>query len=430
MKNKPVTMFAPSGARVVVEKDENAPYVAFSFNVFKGASAETPENFGVAHFLEHMMFKSSKNYQTLEISEKMESLGGEMNAYTSNDVTCYTFRCLPEKFEECAEVFGDMLSNPLFLEEEFEQERKVICEEIDMIEDNPNRFAFMHMCIALMSNFVPFAHDIAGKKTDVQKLTPTHLREFMEKHYSGDNITFSVVGNLDLVDVTKVLRQHFGKYYGGKGLVPAKLSNARPIPQKQIVALPRDINQVKLHIGFSAPSVRDEEAYVACVFNRIFGSGCSSRLYVEIREIRGLAYSISSGYADGHQFGYINVQAGVSPKNLETAKNAIFGILNDIAEDGVTDKELAKAKIKYKSARAFYKDNKEYICEDNAEDLYIHGRVIPDEEINAKIDAISKEDIQRFAKKLLRARIAICACGPNVKEEQLQITRRNPDLEK
>lgn len=421
MKNKIITMFAPSGARIVLEKDENASYVAFAFTVFKGSAVETPENFGVAHFLEHMMFKSSKNHKTLEISEKMESLGGDMNAYTSNDVTCYTFRCLPEKFAECAEVFGDMLSNPLFLEDEFEQERKVIFEEIDMNEDNPNRTAFLQMHIAMISNFIPYAHSVAGTKGAVNKLTPKHLREFMDKHYLGDNITFSVVGNLDLLDVTRVLRKDFAKYFGGKGLAPSKPSYVRPISKKQIIAIPRDVNQVKLHIGFSAPSIKDEEAYLASIFNRVFGRGCSSRLYAEIREIRGLAYSISSGYSHGHQFGYIAVSAGVNPQNLETTKDAIFGILNDIAEDGISDKELERAKVKYKSARAFYKDNKEYICEDNAEDVYLYDRVIPEEEIIAKVDAITKQDIKQFAKKLLRSRIVISACGPDVKEEQLKI---------
>ena len=430
MKNKIITMTCPSGARVVLEKDENAPYVAFSFNVFKGAGAETPENFGVAHFLEHMMFKSSKNNDALEISEKMESLGGSMNALTSTDRTCYSFRCLPESFAGCAEVFGDMLSNPLFLEEEFEQERKVIFEEIDMIEDSPNRNAYRKMYVAMMSNFMPYAHEVSATKRDVQKLTPAHLREFMEKHYKGENIVFSVVGNLDLLDVTKVLRQNFGKYFNGKGLEGVKQSNLRPIPQKQVIAIPRDINQVKLHIGFAAPNIKDEDVMVAVVFNRILGRGFSSRLHVEIREIRGLAYDISSSYADMHQFGYIAVEAGVNPKNLEATKNAIFGIINDIAEDGVTDKELARARIKYKSARAFYKDDREYVADNNAEDIYIRDRVITDEEVNAKLDAITKEDIQKFAQKLLRSRIAICACGPNIKEEQLKIHVCQQDLEK
>lgn len=430
MTNKIITMTCPSGARVVLEKDENAPYVAFSFNVFKGAAAETPENFGVAHFLEHMMFKSSQKYNVLEISEKMEALGAEMNASTSSDITAYHFRCLPESFAGCAEIFGDMLSNPLFLEDEFNSEKNVILEEINASNDNPSRVAFMGMHTAMMSNFVPHAHAVLGKREDVQKLTPAHLREFMEKHYLGSNITFSVVGNLDLLDVTKVLRQHFGKYFGGKGLVSGQEKNIWPIPQKQAVAIPRDINQVKLYIGFAGPDAKEDERFTAILFNRVFGRGFSSRLYVNIRENKGLAYSISSHYYAMHKFGYIMVGAGVSPQNLEITKKEIFKVLHDMAQNGITEEEFARAKMTFKSQNAFDKDDREEVCQDNAEDDHLYGHVLTDEEINAKIETVSKEDIQSFAQKLLRSRISISACGPNIKEEQLKINVCQQDLEK
>ena len=420
MTNIIITMTCPSGARVVLEKDENAPYVAFSFNVFKGAGAETPENFGVAHFLEHMMFKSSQKYNVLEIGEKMESLGAEMNASTSSDITEYHFRCLPESFAGCAEIFGDMLSNPLFLEEEFNSEKNVILEEINASQDNPSRVAFLGTHVAMMSNFVPHAHAVLGEKEDVQKLTPNHLREYMNKHYLGSNITFSVVGNLELLDVTKVLRQHFGKYFGGKGLLETKEKFVSPIPQKQVVAIPRDIQQVKLYIGFAGPDAKEEERFVAQIFDRVFGHGFSSRLYVNIRESKGLAYTISSFYYSMHKFGYILVGAGISPKNLETAKKEIFKTLNDMAQNGITEEEFNRAKMTFKSQKAFDKDEREEVCQKNAEEDYLYGHVLTDEEVTAKIDAITKEDIQKFAQKLLRSRITISACGPNIKEEELE----------
>lgn len=431
MKNKIITMTCPSGARVVLEKDENAPYVAFSFNVFKGAGAETPENFGVAHFLEHMVFKSNQKYNQYEVSEKMESLGGSMNASTGVDRTEYHFRCLRDNFEGCAEIFGQMLSNPLFLEEEVEYEKNVICEEVDSEIDDPDHTAFLGMHVAMMSNFMPHAHKVIGGRSAVQKITSNDLREFMEKHYKGENITFSVVGNLDLLDVTKVLRQNFGKYFGGKGLEGVKKSNLRPIPQKQIVAMPRDIKQVKLYIGFAGPDAKEaDERLTAIIFNRIFGFDNSSRLYANVRIKHGLAYSIYSVHYPYHQFGYTMVEAGVSPQNLEKAKNEIFKNLNDIAENGVTDEELARARITYKSQLAFNKDNRISVCKNNAEDDHLFGHVRTDEEINAKLDAITKEDVQKFAQKLLRSRIAISACGPDIKEEQLKINVCQQDSEK
>lgn len=430
MKNKIITMTCPSGARVVLEKDENAPYVVFVFNVFKGAGAETPENFGVAHLLEHMIFKSNKKYNKFEVYEQMDALGGRTNASTSTDITSYNLRCLRESFEGCAEIFGQMLSNPLFLEDELEDEKNVVVEEISGHFDDPAQTAFDGMHLAMMSNFVPYAHRVSGTKEDVQKLTSNDLRAFMDKHYVGKNITFSVVGNIDLEELSNILHQHFGKYFDNKSLGEVEKEPASITPQNQIVAIPRDTKQVELFIGFEGTNAKEDDGFTAIIFNRIFGLDDSSRLYANLRTKLGLVYNIYSVHYPYYEFGYTMVEAGVSPQNLEKAKNEIFKNLNDIAENGVTDEEIARARLTYKTQRAFNKDNRISVCRNNAEDDYLYGHIFTNEEINAKLDAITKEDIQKFAQKLLRSRIAICACGPNIKEEQLKINVCQQDSEK
>ena len=410
-----------SGARLITETVKNSPYLVFGVYITVGANNELPEEKGVAHFLEHMMFKSNKNYATKEISEKMESLGARINAWTSESTTYYHFKCLNECFEECAEVYSSMLQSPLFLEDEFNQEKKVILEEIAADQDSPSYSAFLATHIAFMSNFVPNAHSVAAKAEDVKAITPQNLRDFMDKHYVGKNIIFSVIGNIEPEQSEQIIEKYFSELINKQPKQIETLNNMPLAPQENIVSIEKDTKQVKLCIYFKTEDLLSPKRYALRVLNKILGGGMSSRLFVEVRINRGLAYSIHSGIGLIGQLGYMAISAGIAPENLEEALNSIKNVLKDLAEKEVSEEELKKAKVQINSAFAFSTENKALIAEDNAATLRYYETSITDEEVLAKINAVTVEEIKAVAKQIYSEPIIVIgACGQNIDKEILK----------
>ena len=410
-----------SGARVITETDKKSPYLAFAVYVLAGSTNEEIGEYGVAHFLEHMMFKSSKNYKTEEISEKLESLGARINAWTSRTTTCYHFRCLNECFEKCAEIYGDMLQNPLFLQEEFDKEKNVILQEIAAGEDDAEHLIYLKTINAFNSHFCHNPHNVAATVDDVKILTTENLRNFMNKYYVGKNVIFSVVGNIEASEAEKIIEKHFATFLNKTAEEDEEERDKDINPESNIVNIEKDTKQAKLYILTKTIDMYNEGRFALKVFNRIFGGGMSSRLSVKVREENGLAYSIYSFYTLQRSEGCFGIYAGVAPENLEKALSEIKAVLKNVAENGVSDEELEKAKMQILSSYAFSLENKALIAEDNADQLKNRGFIVSDQEILDKYKAVTKQQVQNIAKQIFEESIKVIGvAGHNIDSKILE----------
>lgn len=420
MNNNITTKTYPNGLQIVFEKDVDAKYVAFVMKVCVGASNESAEEFGLAHFVEHMVFKSSKNFENQERLSRLESLGARVNAWTSYDQTTFSLRCLTNCIDECLMLHGDMMSNPLFLEEEFQQERKVILEEINLYLDNPEYLAEQKASIAMHQKYFANAHEIIGLEETLMSFTPNSLRKFMDKHYKGRNIVLSVVGNLEFEEVQALLEKYYGKFINSSCPEKKIDYSITTAPKPQKIILERDTFQAKEYCLIKTCNSLSSQRFIANLYNRILGGGHSSRLFVEVREKEGLAYSVYSFNDQSLYLGYLVIYIDTFTENLEKANLIISKILKDLAENGVTEEELQKAKMQYKSAVAYSVDDKGNVAESNALQALFFGKILSDEERFEIIDNISVQDIKLYAQEIYMQKNIVVACvGKGIEDKHL-----------
>ena len=420
MKKNIKTKIYPNGLRLVVEKDKNANYVAFVMKVNVGSFNESPEEFGLSHFLEHMVFKSSKNYTNQELMVGLEKLGARLDAWTTYDQTTFSVSCLKECLDDCLVLHGDMMSNPLFLKEEFEQERKVILEEINLYLDNPEYLAEQEAYVAMHKKYFSNAHEILGTEETLNSFTPEILRSFMDRHYKGKNIVFSVVGNVEFEDVEKLVKRYYSKFINSSNPENKIDYSIEPPAESKIAIINKEINQAKQYFVIKTDDALSPNRFVANLYNRILGGGHSSRLFVEVREKEGLAYAVYSFNSQSSYLGYLVIYIDTFIENLEKANNIIAGILKDLAENDVTQEELEKAKMQYKSAIAFHIENKANVAESNALQMQYYDKILTEEARVALIDKITIDDIRKFAKEVYNQKNRIVACvGKDIKKEFL-----------
>lgn len=428
MKKNLTSKKYPSGACLMLEQDKNATYASFAFKVNAGAMNETPEQFGVAHFLEHMFFKSTTNRSTQQIAQTLEGYGARINAYTSEEDTTFVFKCLNEYLEKCIEVYADMLKNPLLDPDELEKERQVVLEEIDMYEDSARSVACDASATVLMSQVLPNAHFITGSKADVKGLTRQNLVDFKTKHYVGSNITISVYANLNFDQTEKIITKYFGEFLTQTSKPNQKPQTLPLTPQKKVQAITKDAEQVNLYIRFFQPSYQKDE-YIFAVFNHIFGRGTSSRLWSLIREENGFAYTVAAYNSSSRLCGMETIYMGVNPQNLKAAIQMVNKILLDMATKPVLQEELSRAKIRIKSSLAFNADDKLDVVEHNARDYLAYGAVRSPDEIAAAVDAVTAQDVLAFAQKFYQNTTAsVVATGKNVDENILKIALERQNL--
>lgn len=411
----------PNGLRLVVEKDMNANYVAFVMKVLVGSSNESEAEFGLSHFVEHMVFKSSKNYSTTSLLTGLESLGARIDAWTSYDQTTFSLRCLKDCLNDCLTLHGDMMSNPLFLEEEFEQERKVILEEINLYLDNPEHLAEQEVSVAMHKKYFSNAHEIIGLEETLNSFTPNSLRMFMDKHYRGENIVFSVVGNVEFEEIEALIEKHYAKFINSCKPEKKVDFSITTLPSPQTIILDRDTYQAKQYCLIKICNSVSPQRFVANLYNRILGGGHSSRLHIEVRENNGLAYAVYSFNDQSLYLGYLVIYIDTYAENLEKANSIIFGVLKDLAENDISEEELQKAKMQYKSAVAYFDDDKGNIAESNALQTLFFGEILSNEERLKIIDKITIKDIREYAQEVYNQKNIVVGCvGKGIEEKHLK----------
>lgn len=303
-----------NGITVLFEQ-RKVPVIAVSTSVKYGAQYETEDIKGISHFLEHLVFKGTKKRSVTEIPKEIESKGGIINAFTSEEVTCFWNKIPARHFALGADISRDLVLNPVFENEALERERKVVLEEIKMYHDNPTSYVFEKIKELLYKK--PFNISITGTEKTVSGLSRDHIMDLHKKIYSTNNMIFSVVGKADVEDVISEAKK-FPKVETPIKEVPIKLSNGELIEKR------KGIDQAHVVLGVHMPKSVDKNRYAAEIFDSVLGGGMSSRLFQEIREKKGLCYAIKSHLEQSSDYSYLMIYSGTSKENAKLIRELVL----------------------------------------------------------------------------------------------------------
>ncbi len=350
-----------------------------------GSAFETDSERGLAHFIEHMLFKGTTNRSYKEIAEEIDQLGGVINAFTSKEYTCFYIRVLKDFIEEGFGVLKDLIEHPLIDPEELEKEKSVIIEEINMSEDNPEE----HVFDVFMENAVEgsFGKPIMGTKQHILSYTRDDLLRFMGKHYRPEKLIISCVG--DVADLECTLDEDF--IY--KEYFTDAQAHATFRFKKGLDIVNRPIQQSNVVLGCELFSLYDERKYAAYLLNDIFGGTMSSRLFQTIREEQSLCYNISSSVKLFREGGLFTIFAGTSNNNAQRLLDSIKSEIEKLKKDYITRQELNKAKTSFKGSYMLSLESPYAVMVKQGIDTILYGDYVPEDEIIAKTDSVKLDDI-------------------------------------
>ena len=395
----------PSGLLVVTESMSRVETVSIGAYVAAGTRDETAAENGASHFLEHMAFKGTERRTASQIAEEVENVGGHINAYTAREQTAYYLKLLKEDLALGADIIGDILCHSTFAPEEMERERGVILQEIGQANDTPDDIIFDRFQETAFPS-QPMGRPTLGTEEGIREMTQLQLTGYMRRHYAASNIVIAATGNLEHETVVALARRHFadlpsepppafapGVYKGGE------------------YREARDLDQVHIVLGFPSVPFGDPDYYAALLLSTLLGGGMSSRLFQEIREKRGLVYSIYSFASPFMDTGLFGIYAGTGE---EEASELIPVTLEELrkVQDGVTAEELHRARAQVKASLLMSLESTGSRCEQIARQMQVFGRVLPTAESVARVMAVDVAAIQRVAARIFRAPPTLAALGP------------------
>ncbi|WP_347490876.1 M16 family metallopeptidase [Desulfoscipio sp. XC116] len=397
-----------NGIKVLTENIPHVRSVAIGVWVDIGSRDESNELAGISHFIEHLMFKGTEKRTAKDIAEALDAVGGQLNAFTTKEYTCYYARVLDEHFPLGIDLLGDMLLNSSFNPADIERERNVILEEIKMYEDAPDELVHDVFAGTIWRGH-PLGRPIIGDEKTVQGLSREQILSFYRKYYSSGNLVISVAGNFDQQKVINALNETFGKLAGAK----KEKGYFLPEPARQVVCRVKDTEQVHICLGTPGLALDHEKIYVFQIVNTILGGGLSSRLFQEIREQRGLVYSIFSYHSSYHDSGLFCIYTGLSKQNVRAALELIVREIRRIQSNGVTLAELQRAKEQLKGNLLLSLENISTRMSRLGKSQMYLGKVVPPDEIVNRIMAVSDSDIKDLVRAVLKPEnFCMASVGP------------------
>jgi predicted Zn-dependent peptidase len=403
-----------NGLTVIVVEAASFPTVTIQLLVGAGSRYETEKNNGIAHFFEHMAFKGSKKYpNSFIISSTIEGEGGIFNAFTSKDHTGYWIKALCEDFPVAIDVLSDMVLNPLLLKDEIKRETGVIEEEINMYEDNPSR-KVGEIFDTIMYPNNPLGFEIAGTKEGVRTFTRKTFTDYIGKHYHPENAVLVVAGGVKYIkDLIPQVEAKFLSWKSGPDIGYEKVVETQNQPQ--IIVKYKKTEQTHFCLGYHTFSQNDPRRYVLSVLTTILGGGMSSRLFMEVRERRGLCYYISTGRELYEDVGNIVTQAGLT-NDIGKIKEAIQVILKEqdkVAKGDVKAEELYKAKELLKGRLLLSLEDSSNVASFYGNRMLLEGEIISPEQIIESLEKVTLGDVIELAKDIfVPEKLNIAMIGP------------------
>ncbi len=383
-----------NGIRLVTEDMPGILSATVGVYVGRGARHEAQEQNGIAHFLEHMAFKGTKKRSALDIAEEIENIGGYMNAYTSKDITAYYTRLLGEDVPLALDVLSDIMLHPSFDKGEIETERGVILQEIGQTNDTPDDVIFDWLSEESFPNQA-LGRPILGAPDNVRRFQDDDFREFVGTQYGPENLVIAAAGHIDHDAVEAMVREYFADidYQSGKAQEEVKFRSG----QKRVE---KDLEQAHIAMALPAPSLGDDDFYAAQLMSNILGGGMSSRLFQNIREKRGLCYTIFASLQAMRDAGQLMIYSGTSAQGIDELMEQTALELKRFSST-LNEAELARAKAQLRAGSVMALENVSSRVERMARQMIFYDKLIPMEETLAKIDAVSLQDIADLAERTL-----------------------------
>ena len=382
-----------NGLRIITEVMPGAQSVFVGVWVKAGSANEKDSEWGISHFIEHMVFKGTEKRTAQQISEETDYVGGQANAFTSRDCTCYYSRTLPEHMELSFDILSDIYHNPRLLKKDIDLERGVIKEEIMMYEDCPEDLVQDRLLASCYPDSA-IGREIAGSLDSVDGLNRENMVDYMNRYYTPDNTVITVCGRFDEKMAISLCEKYFSHrittFSGDRVIVPRF--------ESVDVTWEKDIEQA--HLCLSYPTVKlgsDKESYTLSALSNIFGGSMSSRLFNKVREERGLCYSVYSYSSQTEVSGLFSIYTGLNANCLNAAEEVIHNEIARLLKDGITDYELTKGKEQLKAAILMDMENPSSRMSALGKDMLIYNSVKPIEEIVRDIDSVTKRDIEDAA---------------------------------
>jgi len=386
-----------NGVRVAMEELPHLRSVSVGIWVGAGCFAEDEKNNGISHFIEHMLFKGTKNRSAKEIAGCIDALGGQLNAFTAKECTCYYVNILSEHYGVAVNPLTDMVLNSTFLAEDIKKEKGVVLEEINMVEDTPDEVCHDNLSKAYYGNH-PLGKTILGTKETVQGISEADIRAYMAKTYVPENIVVSVAGNFNKDDVLTMLEEKLGAKLKGDGK-PEKAS-PKDKPDCGIILVNKDIEQVNLCLALPGVSQQSDDYFAEGIIATVFGGGMSSRLFQRVREENGMTYSIYSYLASTVNSGMLSIYAGMNPKQAKTVLELILDEGEKLLENGITEKEFNEAKEQHKGGFVLGLESAVARMNRNGKVLLLNDKVLTMDEVISKINNVTMDDINRNIKRM------------------------------
>ena len=399
-----------NGLRVVAEYIPHFPSVSVGLWIGAGSMYETKEESGLSHFVEHMLFKSTENRTTREIAVEMDALGGQVNAFTSKECTCYYAKVIAEHLERAMSLLSDLLLHAKMDEEEFEKERGVILEEIAMGEDTPEDLVYDLLAEAYFGEH-PLARPILGTHDQIASVSRQALIDFRKKHYRPDNTVLAIAGQFDLEQFKAMAEKYLGSWQAqGETKMPEAVHGCSgDVKRKK-----KDIEQVHICLSYPGVSQEDDDLYPLTVMNNLFGGGMSSRLFQHIREEMGAAYSVYSYPSTYANCGTLSIYAGTSPELAQEVIDALHSEIKKLMDGGVTDEEFAMAKDQLKVSYMLGLESSSSRMSSIGRSKLMRGYAVDPDDVVKKIEAVTKADVERVIRRVLTQKCAASLVGRNV----------------
>ncbi len=405
----------PGGLRVVTEQMAGTRSACVGVWVGVGSRDETPTQHGCSHFLEHLLFKGTTERSAFDISIALDAVGGEFNAFTAKEYTVFHARVLDEDLPLAVDVLGDMITGSVLSSVDVEAERDVILDEIAMHDDDPDDVVHNLFGEQAWGSQSPLGRPIAGTVESIEALTRAQIQRFYRRHYRPSTMVVSVAGNLDHATVVRQVTKAFGRHGfldGDAEPAPVRTSSRRAPVHPGAVAAVRPFEQVNLVLGMEGLARDDDRRFALGVLNTALGGGTSSRLFQEVRERRGLAYSVFSFASHHADSGLVGVSVGCLPAKLDEVLDTVRRELALICTDGITEEELERGKGQLRGALVLgLEDSGSRMARLGKAEL-VHHELLGIDEVIARIDAVTLDDVQTVAAAVFGRPEILAVVGP------------------
>ncbi|TLS37378.1 M16 family metallopeptidase [Pseudalkalibacillus caeni] len=383
-----------NGLRIVLENIPTVRSVAIGIWIGTGSRFEPKAENGISHFLEHMFFKGTEKRSAREIAESFDSIGGQVNAFTSKEYTCYYAKVLDDHAEHALDILSDMFFHSTFEAGELAKEKNVVLEEIKMYEDTPDDIVHDLLSQASYGDH-PLGYPILGTQETLDSFNGDMLRQYMQNYYTPDNIVISVAGNVD-----EAFIEHVKSYFEGYKTGQEKPDIEKPVFKSDKIARKKETEQAHLCLGYQGLPFGTPDIYSLIVMNNILGGSMSSRLFQEVREERGLAYSVFSYHSAFKDNGLLTIYGGTAPGQLEQLYETISNTLTGLKQEGISEKELSNCKEQLKGNLMLSLESTNSRMSRNGKNELLLNKHRTLDDIIENIEGVTHEDVNNIIHKL------------------------------